>query len=118
MAGNGIGRWLIVVGLALAVVGVLLILAEKWPGFGSLFGWIGKLPGDLSFKREQFSVYIPIATMIGDRSLDIEAGNAAGVETIYFDSSNDSIQSVKTSNATKNVLLTNEPTHIIHELTE
>lgn len=64
MAGNGIGRWLIVVGLALAVVGVLLILAEKWPGFGSLFGWIGKLPGDLSFKREQFSVYIPIATSL------------------------------------------------------
>ncbi|WHZ13297.1 MAG: hypothetical protein OJF52_000129 [Nitrospira sp.] len=64
MAGNGIGRWLIVVGLALAVVGVLLILAEKWPGFGSLFGWIGKLPGDLSFKREQFSVYVPIATSL------------------------------------------------------
>lgn len=51
-------------GLALVVVGVLLILAEKWPGFGSLFGWIGKLPGDLSFKREQFSVYIPIATSL------------------------------------------------------
>lgn len=64
MGGNGIGRWLIIVGLALAVVGVLLILAEKWPGFGSLFGWIGKLPGDLSFKREQFSVYIPIATSL------------------------------------------------------
>lgn len=64
MAGNGIGRWLIVVGLALAVMGVLLVLAEKWPGFGSLFGWIGKLPGDLSFKREQFSVYIPIATSL------------------------------------------------------
>ncbi len=64
MGGNGIGRWLIIVGLALVVVGVLLILAEKWPGFGSLFGWIGKLPGDLSFKREQFSVYIPIATSL------------------------------------------------------
>lgn len=64
MAGNGIGRWLIVVGLAFAVMGVLLVLAEKWPGFGSLFGWIGKLPGDLSFKREQFSVYIPIATSL------------------------------------------------------
>ncbi len=63
-AWNGVGRWLIVVGLVIAVFGVLLTLAEKWPGFGSAFSWIGKLPGDLSITREQFSVYIPIATSL------------------------------------------------------
>jgi uncharacterized protein HemY len=63
-AWNGVGRLLIVLGLVLAAVGVLLTLAEKWPGFGSTFGWIGKLPGDISIKREQFNVYIPIATSL------------------------------------------------------
>lgn len=63
-ASNGIGRFLILVGSGLAAVGLLLILAEKWHGFGSAFSWIGKLPGDLSIKREQFSIYIPIATSL------------------------------------------------------
>jgi hypothetical protein len=61
---SGVGRWLIVVGLMVAAVGVLLTLAEKWSGIGSALGWIGKLPGDLSITREQFSVYIPIATSL------------------------------------------------------
>ncbi len=53
-----------VLGLALAAVGVLLTLADKWVDLGSLLGWFGKLPGDLSFKRDQFSVYIPLATSL------------------------------------------------------
>ncbi|MBI4002968.1 MAG: DUF2905 domain-containing protein [Nitrospira defluvii] len=61
---NDVGRWLIVVGLAIAAVGVLLTLAEKWLGVGSAFSWIGKLPGDFSITREQFSLYIPIATSL------------------------------------------------------
>lgn len=61
---SGVGRWLIVAGLMVAAVGVLLTLAEKWSGIGSALGWIGKLPGDLSITREQFSVYIPLATSL------------------------------------------------------
>ena len=75
-------------------------------------------PESINYLLSKYKLNPKKTVMIGDRSLDIEAGNAAGVETIYFDSSNDSIQSVKTSHTTKNVLLTNEPTHIIHELTE
>ena len=55
---------MIVAGLVLVAVGLLLTLAEKWPGFGSAFGWIGRLPGDLSVTRERFSLYVPIATSL------------------------------------------------------
>lgn len=55
---------MIVLGLGLAAIGVLLTLADKSPGVGSAFGWIGKLPGDLSITRERFSLYIPIATSL------------------------------------------------------
>jgi len=63
-AWNGIGRLLIVAGLALAAVGLVLTLAEKWPGVGGLFSWVGRLPGDLSITRERFSLYVPIATSL------------------------------------------------------
>ena len=35
----------------------LLTLAERWPGVGSAFSWIGKLPGDIP-SRESGSVSI------------------------------------------------------------
>ena len=60
----GIGRLFIIAGLVLAGVGVLLTLVERWPGAGSAFGWIGRLPGDLSITRERFSLYVPIATSL------------------------------------------------------
>jgi uncharacterized protein HemY len=63
-AWSGIGRLLIITGLSVAAIGVLLALAEKWPGVGAAFGWIGKLPGDLSITRERFSLYVPIATSL------------------------------------------------------
>lgn len=63
-AWNGIGRLFIIAGLCLAGVGALLTLVERWPGAGTAFGWIGRLPGDLSITRERFSLYIPIATSL------------------------------------------------------
>ncbi|MBS0171220.1 MAG: DUF2905 domain-containing protein [Nitrospira sp.] len=63
-AWNGIGRLLIVAGLVLAVVGLVLTLAERWFGVGALFSWIGRLPGDVSITRERFSLYVPIATSL------------------------------------------------------
>ena len=52
-----LGRWLIVVGVILVVVGAVFLLAPKLP-------WLGRLPGDISFKRGNFSVYFPLGTCI------------------------------------------------------
>ena len=51
------GRWLIVVGVILVIVGAVFLLAPKIP-------WLGKLPGDISFKRGNFSFYLPLGTCI------------------------------------------------------
>jgi hypothetical protein len=54
-----IGRFLIVVGLAIALVGVILVLAGRFPGLK-----IGRLPGDIYVERERWSFYFPLATSI------------------------------------------------------
>ena len=53
----GLGRILIYLGLLLIVVGVLFTLAGKLP-------WLGRLPGDISIERDNFSFYFPLATSI------------------------------------------------------
>jgi hypothetical protein len=53
----GLGKTLIVLGLLLAVAGVVLLLAGRLP-------WLGNLPGDISIQRERFSFYFPITTCI------------------------------------------------------
>ena len=54
-----LGRLFIILGLILVVVGVILTYS------GSLsFLKLGRLPGDISFKRESFSFYFPITTCI------------------------------------------------------
>ena len=61
---TAIGKLLIGIGVAIAVIGVLLIAADRIPGLGGAVSWLGKLPGDLSYKRDNVSVYFPIATSI------------------------------------------------------
>jgi hypothetical protein len=50
------GTVLIVIGLGVALVGVLI-----WSG---VLGWFGRLPGDLRLGGESTRVYIPITSMI------------------------------------------------------
>jgi hypothetical protein len=52
----GIGRLLIITGVLLIVAGLLL-------GVGGKFG-LGKLPGDIVVRRNNFSFYFPIATSL------------------------------------------------------
>ena len=51
-------KTLIGVGLAIAAVGALLLLS------GGKLPWLGRLPGDIVIKRENFTVYFPLATSI------------------------------------------------------
>jgi methylthioribose-1-phosphate isomerase len=61
---TAIGKVMIGIGLAITVIGALLVAADRIPGLGNVFSWMGKLPGDLSFKRDNVSFYFPIATSI------------------------------------------------------
>jgi hypothetical protein len=54
---SDLGRWLIVVGVSLVIVGAVFLLAPKLP-------WLGRLPGDFSFTRGNFSFYFPLGTCI------------------------------------------------------
>jgi hypothetical protein len=49
-------RWLIILGVALIVAGLL------WPWLTRL--GLGRLPGDVVIERESFRLYIPITTSI------------------------------------------------------
>ena len=60
MSGLGtIGKFLIVVGLSIALVGVTLILLGRFPGLK-----IGRLPGDIHIERDGWSFYFPLGTSI------------------------------------------------------
>jgi predicted phosphohydrolase len=61
---TGFGRALILVGLGIVVVGILFSLADRFPGLGSGLSWLGKLPGDIVVKRDNFSFYFPVATSV------------------------------------------------------
>ena len=62
--GGGFGKLLSGLGVAVALVGGLLLLADRIPGVSHLFGWMGKLPGDIFIKRDNFSFFFPLATSI------------------------------------------------------
>ena len=56
---GSLGRVLLGVGALLALVGVLLIVAERFPGLR-----LGRLPGDVTVERERWRFYFPLGTSI------------------------------------------------------
>jgi len=52
------GRLLLIIGLAIAFIGLLLLLATRY------IPWLGNLPGDFRFDNGNTKIYIPLATMI------------------------------------------------------
>ena len=57
-----VGKLFVVAGVALIVLGGVLMLSPKLPAFTSTFGWIGRLTGDIYIKRDNLSVYFPLVT--------------------------------------------------------
>lgn len=53
-------RWLIILGLALVLIGLLWPWLSRW---GAGLG-LGRLPGDLLIEKENFRLYLPITTSI------------------------------------------------------
>ena len=54
---GGTGKFLLIVGLLIAAVG-------QWLMYGPKIPLLGKLPGDIVIRRENFSFYFPITTCI------------------------------------------------------
>jgi hypothetical protein len=55
-----LGRLLIALGIGLALLGGILLLAARIPFFSQL----GNLPGDLQIQRGNFSCFVPIVSML------------------------------------------------------
>ena len=53
-----IGKSLIFIGTLIIIIGVVLLFNDRLP-----FN-LGKLPGDISYKKENFSFYFPITSSI------------------------------------------------------
>lgn len=56
----GAGRFLILIGAGLLLLGVVLTLGDRVP----VLGWLGRLPGDFVVRRGNTTVMIPLATSI------------------------------------------------------
>lgn len=54
-----IGRALVVIGALVALVGVVLLLADRFPALR-----IGRLPGDIAVAKGRFRFYFPLGTSI------------------------------------------------------
>jgi hypothetical protein len=51
------GKMLVLVGGVIALIGVAM-----WSGIGR--GWLGRLPGDIHYTRDNFSFHFPIVTCL------------------------------------------------------
>ncbi len=55
------GKWLFILGLCLVGVGFMMMYSDRLGPLARLFERfpLGRLPGDISIKRDGFSVYFP-----------------------------------------------------------
>ncbi|KUJ97995.1 MAG: Uncharacterized protein XD42_0346 [Thermodesulfobacterium sp. 37_54] len=54
---SGFGKFLVLLGFCLILLGIFISLLPKIP-------YIGKLPGDIYIKKDNFTFYFPLATCI------------------------------------------------------
>jgi len=53
-----LGRLLVIVGLVIALAGVLILVAVRY------FPWLGNLPGDIRYESKNVRLYFPLVTML------------------------------------------------------
>lgn len=54
---QGVGKFLVFIGVLIVLLGVGLMFFDKIP-------FLGKLPGDIRIERENFKFYFPLTTSI------------------------------------------------------
>ncbi len=54
---SDVGKALVVIGLLTAAVGVVCLAAPRLP-------WLGRLPGDIVIRRENWTLYVPLGTCL------------------------------------------------------
>jgi hypothetical protein len=52
-----LGKFLILFGTIVVVVGIVLLISPRIP-------WLGRLPGDILIRRKNFTFYLPLVTCI------------------------------------------------------
>jgi len=57
---DSIGKYLIVLGVIIALIGVVIYFKDSIP----CLKYLGNLPGDIIIKKENFSFYFPFVTSI------------------------------------------------------
>ena len=57
MALESLGRLLVYIGVIIVVLGAFLLLLSRMP-------WFGRLPGDIAWQKEGWTIYFPVTTMI------------------------------------------------------
>lgn len=55
---SGLGRPLIILGLILVAAGLVISFSPRLPT------WLGRLPGDIHIKRDNFSLHFPLMTCL------------------------------------------------------
>lgn len=53
----GLGKSLIILGIIITIFGIIVTIAGKIP-------WLGRLPGDIYIRKNNFTFYFPLATCI------------------------------------------------------
>jgi hypothetical protein len=54
---KNMGKFIIIIGVILILIGLIMQFTDKIP-------WIGRLPGDILIKKENFTFYFPLVTSI------------------------------------------------------
>jgi uncharacterized membrane protein YidH (DUF202 family) len=56
---TNLGKFLIIIGIFIALIGTLLVFSARFK-----IPFLGRLPGDILVKKENFTFYLPVITSV------------------------------------------------------